>query len=226
MPRALLDDAGSPQIVGVILNRTELRRATRMRNPPDWFELRLDALLPESDGLEADIRMLQAPLIMTARHPREGGLNRLSTEKRRTLLRGFLRHAACVDIELRSAPAFTTILSEARRKKIRTIVSFHDFHETPRRWRLDEIAHTARSLGADYLKIATRTDTLAELARLREFFQRERLHMKIAVMGLGRLGRISRVEFARDHSALNYAHLGSAQIRGQLSITQLRRLLR
>ncbi len=76
------------------------------------------------------------------------------------------------------------------------------------------------------LKIATRTDTSAQLARLRDFFQQERLEIEIAVMGVGRLGRISRLEFARHGSALNYAHLGRPRAQGQLSIAQLRRALR
>jgi len=46
-----------------------------------------------------------------------------------------------------------------------------------------------------------------------------------AAMGVGRLGRISRIEFARHRSALNYGHLGKPQAEGQLSITQLRRVL-
>jgi 3-dehydroquinate dehydratase I len=215
----------TPLSAGVIFTRADLRRAVRMRNPPDLFELRLDALFPRLEEVEAALRHLRAPLIITARHPREGGSNQLSVQKRRALLLRFLPHAAYVDIELRSAGAFAAILEAARAKKIRIIVSFHDFSETPRRPRLDEIARTAKSLGADLLKIATRTDTSAQLARLRDFFQRERLDMKIAAMGVGRLGRVSRFVFARLCSDLNYGHLGSPQTEGQLSIRQLRRLL-
>lgn len=215
----------TPQIVGVIFTHTDLQRAVRMRNPPDLFELRLDALLARSEEVKAATGDLRAPLIITARHPREGGSNQLSAHKRRALLLRFLPHAAYVDIELRSAGRFAAIWGEARAKSIRIIVSFHDLNETPSRPRLDEIARTAQSLGADLLKIATRTDTSAQLTRLLDFFLRERLEMKIAAMGVGRLGRISRFEFARHHSALNYGHLGSPRAEGQLSITQLRRIL-
>ena len=215
----------TPQIVGVIVTRTDLRHAVRMRNPPDLFELRLDALFARSEELKGAIRELGAPLIITARHPREGGLNQLSAQERRTLLLRFLPHTAYVDIELRSARTFGAILQEARAKNLHTIVSFHDFNETPSRSRLDEIARMAQSLGADLLKVATRTDTSAQLSRLRDFFLRERLGMKIAAMGVGRLGRIARIEFAKCGSVLNYAHLGSSQAEGQLSITQLRRIL-
>ena len=48
----------------------------------------------------------------------------------------FLPDAAYVDIELRSARTFEAILQEARAKNLRTIVSFHDFQETPSRSRL------------------------------------------------------------------------------------------
>jgi 3-dehydroquinate dehydratase-1 len=130
-----------------------------------------------------------------------------------------------VDIELRAAGTFAAILEEARAKSIRSILSFHDFNETPSRLRLDEIARTAQSLGADLLKIATRTDTPAQMARLLDFFQRQRMETKIAVMGIGRLGRISRLEFAKCGSVLNYTPLGRPQTDGQLSITQLRRAL-
>jgi 3-dehydroquinate dehydratase-1 len=215
----------TPQIAGVIFTRTDLQRALRMRNPPDLFELRLDALFAIREELEATLRNLRAPLIITARHPREGGSNRLSAQTRRTLLLRFLPHAAFVDIELRSAGAFAAVLEAARAKRIRVIVSFHDFDETPSRSRLDGIARAARSLGADLLKIATRTDNAAQLARLREFFASARLAMDTAAMGVGRLGRASRFEFAR-RSALNYGHLGRPQAEGQLSIIQLRRILR
>jgi 3-dehydroquinate dehydratase I len=214
-----------PQIVGVVFTRADLRRALRMRNPPDLFELRLDALFARRDETKAVVGDLRAPLIITVRHPREGGSNRLSAYTRRALFRQFLRHATYVDIELRSVRPLAAILEEARSKSIGTIVSFHDFNETPSRPRLDEIARTAQSLGADLLKITTRTDTLGQLTRLMDFFWRKRLEMRIAAMGVGRLGRISRIGFARHHSALNYGHLGKPQAEGQLSITQLRRVL-
>lgn len=215
-----------PQIVGVIFTRADLQRAVRMRNPPHLFELRLDALMAQSDEVEAALADLRAPLIITARHSREGGANHLSARKRRVLLRRFLPHAAYLDIELRSAGTFAAILAEARAKGVRTIISFHDFEGTPGRSRLDEIARMARSFGADLLKIATRINTSAELARLLEFFQRERLRIEIAAMGVGRLGRTSRFEFARRGSVLHYGHLGHPQAEGQLSVAQLRRILK
>lgn len=215
----------SPQIVGVIFSRTDLQCALRMRNPPDLFELRLDALCESPTEVEAAVEELRAPLIITARHPREGGSNKLSARERRALLVHFLPHAAYLDVELQTADLFASLLEEARARGIRTILSFHDFDKTPSHSRLDKIAQIAQSFGADFLKIATRTDTSAQLTRLLDFVQRDWLEMKIAAMGVGRLGRTSRLEFVRRGSALNYGHFGTPQIEGQLSITQLRRAI-
>jgi 3-dehydroquinate dehydratase-1 len=215
----------TPQIVGVIFTPADLRHALRMRNPPDLFELRLDALGTGNELSDA-IDGLPAPLIITARHPREGGSNRLPARERRALLMRFLPCAAYVDIELRAAATLSAILEKARAQGIRTILSCHDFQETPSRTRLDAMAERAESMGADILKIVTRTDTRAELTTLLDFFLRQRAQLKIAAMGVGRFGRNARLEFARRGSVLNYAHLGKPQIQGQLSMKELRRVLR
>lgn len=213
----------TPQIVGVIFTWTDLRRAIRMRNPPNLFELRLDALFAKRGKLKNFISDLRAPLIITARHPNEGGSNQLSAQKRRVLLRRFLPHAAYVGIELRSADSLAGIRDEARAKGARTIMSFHDFNETPSLGRLTEIARTAQSFGADCLKIATRTDTPAQLERLLDFFQQKRLEMKIAAMGFGHLGMTARRELFQLGSVLNYVHLGRTKIGGQPSLSGIRR---
>lgn len=209
----------TPRIVGVISSLEDLRRAVRLRRPPDFFELRLDALVRHLDEIE--IVKLSAPLILTARHPREGGANNLASRARRDLLLRFLPRAHTIDIELRSAPAFLSILELARAKKIRRIISFHDFKNTPPAFRLREKARAAQEMGADIFKVATRTDTSDELNRLLDFYDSTR--MSVAAMGLGRLGKAARRELMRRGSALNYAHLRGIGIAGQPSLRDARR---
>ena len=211
------------QIVGVILATADLRRAVRMQNPPDLFELRLDALVDRLDETKTALAKLRRPLIMTARHPREGGANRLSMGERRALLLQFLPDAAWIDIELRSARALAAVWEEAGARHIRRIISYHDFRGTPSRARLDQIRGEAQSLGADVLKIATRTDTPAHFARLLEFFAAAAPRFPVAAMGLGRFGKRSRRELMRGGSVLNYAHLGQRSVPGQPSLRELRR---
>jgi 3-dehydroquinate dehydratase-1 len=220
-----MTDSHAPKIVGVIFCRADFLRASRMRNPPDLFELRLDCLVQHLASIEKGISRLAAPLILTARHRHEGGANNLSSRERRDLFLRFMSHASLVDVELRSARALGAVLDATQPRGLRIIASVHDFTGTPAARRLDENVEVARSLGADVLKIATRTDTPAELQRLVDFFERHRRTMKIAAMGIGKLGRISRLELARRGCPLNYAHLGRSKLPGQLSIRELRRAL-
>ena len=214
-----------PRIVGVIFSRTDLRRALRMRNPPDLFELRLDALAGCIPEVKSALSRLGAPIIITARHPREGGINQLSGPQRRAMLLEFLSRAKYVDLELRSADSFLPILRAARRRRVRTIISFHDFERAPTASQLDKITTVASSLGAGVVKIAVRTDTAAQLETLLDFFEGHRHRMKLVAMGIGKLGRASRIELARRGCLLNYGHLGAPAAPGQLSVEELRRLL-
>jgi 3-dehydroquinate dehydratase-1 len=215
----------TPQIVGVIFSRADLQRALRMRRPPDLFELRFDRLVNCIDEVRTAIDRLPAPLLITARDPREGGANHLSLPRRRALLLQFLPRAAYVDVESRSARSLAPVLRSAHARGIPTIISFHDFKTTPPASQLDEIVSGARSLGAGLVKVATRTDTRAQLTALLDFFERQGGGEKLVAMGIGKLGRASRLELARRGCLLNYAHLGSPAAVAQLSIRDLRRAL-
>src|SRR5262245_8198305 len=154
-----------PRVVGVIASRADLERALRMRKPPNLFELRLDRLAGIADQMENVLPKLRMPLIITARHPHEGGDRKLRLRQRRDLLARFLNRANYIDVELRSAPALRALLALAEKKNIRRIISFHNFKLTPSARILATKAREARSHGADIFKVATRTDTPAELGR-------------------------------------------------------------
>src|SRR3984893_17607271 len=176
----------NPCLVGVVTTPAELRLATRMPDPPDLFEVRLDHFVGKEDQLEAKMSLLRAPFIITARHPAEGGANGLSTQHRRELLLRFLPRAQYVDVELRSANALREVISAARKKNVRCIISFHDFESTPSVGRLFRKAGAAKRLGADIFKVATRTDTSAQLARLLEFVADKDVDLALSVMGMGK----------------------------------------
>jgi 3-dehydroquinate dehydratase-1 len=216
----------APQLVAVISSLSDLRQALRMQQPPDLFELRLDALAAAIGETERALPRLRAPIIATARHPAEGGLNALTARERRALLLRFLDRADYIDIEVRSVGAMREVLSAARAKKKRVIISHHDLKSTPVEKILREKARAAAVAGADIFKIATRTDTPEALARLFSFFAKiTRGQLPIAAMGMGGLGANSRVLFAQCGSALNYAFLGEAAVAGQWSLADFRRAL-
>jgi len=209
-----------PSIVGVISTPAELDRALRIRKPPDFFELRLDSLGEPVD--EEKLSRLRAPLIITARDPREGGANNLSIQKRRKLLRRFLPHAAFLDVELRSARPLRSIVDIVHKRNVRLLLSFHDFNSTPSLGSLRAMARKAKSLGAAVFKVATRTDTPEQLARLLAFIPKAGVDLSLSVMGIGKLGRKSRRELMRRGSILNYAHVGRSSVPGQPSLERAR----
>jgi 3-dehydroquinate dehydratase-1 len=212
-----------PRVVGVIASRADLERALRIRRPPDLFELRVDRLAGLIDQVESMLPKLRTPLIITARHPQEGGARKLRPRQRRDLLARFLNHADYLDVELRSASTLRSLFDLAEKKNVRRIISFHDFKSTPSARILATKACEAKSQGADVFKVATRTDTPVELGRLVEFITNSRVDVPLAVMGIGKLGAISRVLLARAGSVLIYASLGAASdVEGQLSLEQLR----
>jgi 3-dehydroquinate dehydratase len=86
-------------------------------------------------------------------------------------------------------------------------------------------ARAAKARGANIFKVATRADTPIEFTRLLDFLTKKEIDLPVSVMGIGKLGAISRVLLARSGSALIYASVGSAtDVEGQLSLEQLRAL--
>jgi 3-dehydroquinate dehydratase I len=213
-------------LVGVIASPTALARATRLRHPPDLFELRLDALRQSLGEMARALPKLRAPLLLTARHPAEGGVGQLRLAARRALLEHFLEDAAIVDLELRSVGQMKDIVGEMHRRQIDLLVSLHDLRTTPSPDELHRRARSAAATGAAIFKVVTRTDTPAQLARLMAFFEASRDLLPIAAMGIGKLGLESRYRLDRLGSALTYASLGRANVAGQPSLSQLRRARR
>lgn len=213
------------QLVAVVADRAALNAALRLRKSPDFFELRLDSLHRHLAEIEQAITRLRAPLILTARHPDEGG-KPLPISTRRELLQRFLPHAAFVDLELRSVSSMDPLLKEIRHKKIGLILSRHELGDSPVPKILREALQAARAAGADLFKIASRTDNPSQLARLLTFFIENCCDFPIAAMGVGRLGAESRRRLFQLGSALNYCALAKANAPGQLSLPQLRRMAR
>ena len=208
--------------MGVITSPAEFDFAIRMNQPPDLFELRLDRLVRVIDRLENKISRLRVPLVITARDPMEGGANRLSPSERHNLLARFLSRARYIDVELRSAPVFVSLFRLARRQNVRQIISVHHLKSTPSPNRLRAQARAAKTFGADFFKVATRTDTPAQLTRLLDFAAAKDVDIAVSAMGIGKLGATSRLLLACCGSALVYVSLGRSDIEGQMSLDQFR----
>ncbi len=163
-------------------------------------------------------------MIITARHPSEGGQNGLSAAQREVLFLRFLPFATFLDLELRSLPRLEAVRQAAIASHIQCIVSIHALDRALSDSELGESVAKAQRLSADVLKVVSLTDTAAQLDRLLAFFEREKTEIPLSVMGTGRLGRASRRELLLRGSVLNYGHLGRATVTGQLTLPELRSL--
>ncbi len=214
----------SAVLVGTVHDLPSLRRARRLATlpaPPDWLEIRLDAIVPPA---EAWSQLDRRPILLTVRSAVEGGKRRLSPSERQRLFLEHLPRASHLDLEIASLRELRAVHSAASRAGVGVVASFHDFEGTPTVRRLTALADRAVSAGAAGLKIATTTDDAAALARLLEFIGTEK-RLPFSVMGMGRLGRVSRLALAAAGSILNYVSLGPPAAAGQWPAALFRRRL-
>jgi 3-dehydroquinate dehydratase I len=188
----------------------------------DAAEVRID-LLP-SEPSRADFAMVTCPIILTVRRQDEGGGQDWSAAQRRALYLKFLSHAAAIDLELRSLGELADVVDTARTKRRLVIASYHDFEKTPSLRVLRRVESQGREAGVSIVKIAAKTETPSDVARLLELL--ESASGPLSVMGMGHLGRASRLLFAKAGSVLNYGWLDRPQVPGQWSAQEFGELLR
>ncbi len=202
-----------------------LRRAVRIEpGQVDLIELRVDSFSDNPVALYQEARKLKVPLIVTVRHPAEGGVNDLGFARRAELYAQFLPLAAYLDIELCSLEKLSSTVRAARAAGVLVIASFHDFKATPSAAKLRQIIRAAHRAGADICKIAARADTPAALASLFALLA-EKPPLPLSVMGMGTFGKISRLVCAQAGSVLNYGYLDRANASGQWEATLLTKRL-
>jgi len=209
-------------LVGTVHDARSLgtaRRLPRLPAPPDWLEVRLDALVPP---VEVWPDLASRPLLVTVRDAEEGGRRLLHVMERQQLFLSHLRFASFVDIEIASLAKLQRVVTAARRGGLGVIASFHDFEGTPTVRKLISLADRAVEAKADVFKVASMTHQPDQLARLLEFLAREK-RLPITAMGMGQLGRVSRLALAAAGSMLNYVSLGSAAAPGQWPAATFRR---
>lgn len=215
----------APQVVGTVHSAASLRHALKLKAAEvDLLEIRVDHFAQDTREILRALPRLKHRLIVTVRHPAEGGMNALGFAKRRALFAEFLPFARFIDFELRSVAKLQDILAAARTSGVKVIVSNHHFHSTPSTRRIAELRSAAFRAGADVFKLAARAATPRDVATLLSVFDRADGRM-ISAMGMGPLGKASRLLFARAGSVLNYGYLDAPNASGQWSAPVLKQRL-
>lgn len=210
-------------VVGSVALETSLAQLARLAVPTsaDVVELRLDAY-PECKP--ETLPALELPLLITVRCAAEGGRTELGPEQRSELLRKFLPKARVVDVEMQSLTAMTEICAEVRASPAILLASFHDFTGTPTLPQLRDQFRQATEAGAEAVKFATTLNHPSDLLTLMQLLA-ENPQVPMSVMGMGPLGKISRLLLAQLGSVFNYGYLDAATVPGQWPSARLKALL-
>ncbi len=99
------------------------------------------------------------------------------------------------------------------------IVSHHDYKQTPPLNEICRWADTARSFGADVVKLAFTANTKEDLLRIKEFSGM--LSMPSIIIAMGSMGVESRLNPSAFNSLATYAFVGKEGVApGQLSVSE------
>lgn len=218
-----------PLTVGVISQAdilTEVLSLTpaQRQESCDLFELRLDLIKLGTNEMRSLIPHLGMPVLLTARHPAEGGEGTEDAFGRMAMLEPLLDLASLIDIELRSAGDMRRLMEKARGLSVGVVGSFHDFQATPGDDILKGAIEMAQTFGFDAVKMATYLNSPDDLIRLMKLLSGHR-RLPMSLMGMGGLGRLSRLTLSKLGSLLNYGYLGTSNAPGQWPAPQLKELL-
>jgi 3-dehydroquinate dehydratase-1 len=193
----------------------------------DLLEFRLDNLRDHLAAATEAMAAATVPVLITARHPAEGGAGDLDTSARVALLRRCLRHAALIDIEVRSLAEMTEVIAAAHAQGTGIVASCHDFEKTLEVPALTNAIAAAAEGGADVVKLAMTPLSMRDLAGLAVLTESTAASRQlISAMGMGRYGKVSRLLLAAAGSCLNYGYLREPNAPGQWPAAKLKELLR
>ena len=218
-----------PHVVATVTQPGDLALLTPSENvAADILEFRLDDLSDSLPGVWRTIESTQTPSLVTVRSPDEGGAGNLDAARRLELYRTILPTADLVDTEIASLETddFAGFIDEIHAAEALAVASFHDFNGFPGIEEIQIKMDAAYEMGADIAKVAVVVETMSQLFDLVKLVESHRQQERlISAMGMGPLGKISRLILAKAGSCLNYGYLRTENAPGQWSAERLARLL-
>jgi 3-dehydroquinate dehydratase I len=225
MLSTMLTRMRKPAIVAVIASLPDFEEIGKLSSTHfDLCELRIDLLYRTSVELESYVGNLPCPKIATVRDPNEGGANALPEKTRLELYQRWLPLCDLIDVELRSLSRFSGLVERAEAAGKGVIISFHDFEKTPSLEELQEKVDRCRLKKNQIFKVASNVARWADVETLIRLLE-QNPQSRIAAMGMGQFGKLSRLVLARLGSCLVYGSVGEAVAPGQWPVNQLARLL-
>lgn len=196
-----------------------------------FAEVRVDAMKVTMEDMK---RIFSKPLTLIATFmPVDHAVmpdNVVDTDTRKKYLIAAIEAGAkYVDIEVQSESEYRKdIIKKAKLKDCKVIISFHDFHSTPEKEKLEEIADLCFSEGADVAKIACRVNSERDNLKLLGLLNNDDYQGRTVVIGMGKKGRITRVAAPLLGSPFTFASLtrGKETAEGQIEKGALEQVMR
>ncbi|MFC6169732.1 type I 3-dehydroquinate dehydratase [Loigolactobacillus jiayinensis] len=203
---------------------------------PDLIEWRLDDLedLSEMTQLLTTLQQVrqqlgELPLLVTFRSQAEGGNGSLSSAAYQNLVQQLI-HSGCidaVDIELSRGGYVADLCELARLAGVVTVVSAHDFKQTPSVVALVTLLQQMAQQGAAVVKVAVMPQSAQDVLNLLQatLTAKQQLEQPMITMAMGKLGQITRLAGSTFGSAVTFATVTASSAPGQLPLAVLQQLL-
>jgi 3-dehydroquinate dehydratase I len=207
-------------MICICIGKTDFEKALEKARSEELIELRFDLM----DMPDKQIGMLcsQSSRVIVKFPPGK----KTDGERLEKLKTAILAGAEFVEIEWDDNEEFhDELVPFARGNDCRVIVSFLDKSKTPVKRELEQIVRDCSMMGADIVKVMCHVNTYEDNARLLSLYS---LGKNIVALGLGQMGRITRIAALFAGAEFTYASLGP-EIEtggGQISKTALERAIK
>ncbi|KAK1387652.1 Shikimate dehydrogenase (NADP(+)) [Heracleum sosnowskyi] len=205
----------------VLMNKAKLCGA-------DLVEVRLDSLKSFDPPRDVDYLIKQCPLpILFTYRPRwEGGQYDGDEESRLQVLQLAMEYGAdYIDVELKAADDFNSLIRGKKPEKCKLVVSSHNYQYTPSVEDLGNLVAVIQASGADIVKIATFALDITDVARIFQITVHSQVSSCVPIIALvmGERGLISRILCPKFGGYLTFGTLeaGVVSAPGQPTITDL-----
>lgn len=189
----------------------------------DFIEVRLDSL-KEHHELYDIAGCSKAPLIATNRSIKcHGNFHGSEIERIKTLLDAAKNGFEYVDLEL-STSNLKDIVHDLHEMSVKSIVSFHDFDQTPSLPQMEEILTKEIANGADVCKVVTTAKSVNDNLTILNFVSKACKSVRTVCFSMGERGRISRLMSPLFGGFFTFASLekGEETASGQLTIEEMK----
>lgn len=234
--RDIIIGEGMPKVCAPVMGKTktdvyEAAKAVKEKAGVSLAEWRADAFDEVFDkeavcsvlaGLRSILKNM--PLLVTFRTKAEGGLREAGAQSYFQLLETVIDSgmADMIDIEFEIGPIMS-VIDRAKAAGIVTVVSNHNFLETPSEAAMTGQLYMMAALGTDIVKIAVMPNNGDDVLRLLHaaMTMSEKLDCPIAAMSMGKLGLISRLCGQQFGSAITFGTAGQSSAPGQIDAAKL-----